>query len=123
MGGHIEPTAMERRCGALAHTAPLAVVLVVWWLKRGSAYVAAHARASVNFQITMLVFCGLGIGYVQVYAVFGLTILVSSALLDAVSSVVAARRALEGKHYEYRISLAVFGDRGAGETGEEGATG
>ena len=108
----METTALERRCGALAHTAPLLVVLVVWWLKRGSVYVAAHARASVNFQITMLVFCGLGVGYVQVYSVFGLTILLSSFLLDTVSALMAARRALQGKHYEYRISLAVFGGRG-----------
>ena len=113
----METTALERRCGALAHTAPLVVVLVVWWLKRGSVYVAAHARASVDFQITMLVFCGLGIGYVQVYSVFGLTILVSSLLLDWVSSVKAARRALEGEYYEYRISLAVFGGRGNGSGG------
>ena len=116
MSGKMASTAGERKFGALTHAAPLIVVLVVWWWQRGSAYVTAHARASVNFQITMMVYYGLGIGYVYVYSVFGLTILVSSALLKTVSAVVAARRAWEGEWYEYRLSLTVLRDRG----GEEG---
>lgn len=114
-------TAWERKCGALAHALPLVAVPVVWWCKRRSAYVAAHARAAVNFRITMLVFGGLGIGYVQVHAVFGLTILVSAALLEAVSSVLAARRAWAGEPYEYRVSLAVLRGRGAGKAAAGGA--
>ena len=105
MKGVIESTAAERTYGALTHAAPLVVVLALWWWKRGSVYVATHARASVNFQITMLVYYGLGIGYVYVCSVFGLTLLLSSALLEAVSVLVAARRAKAGEYYEYRMCL------------------
>ena len=90
----IQTTAAERTCGALTHAAPiyaglipfgsLVVPLALWWWNRESVYVATHARASINFQITMLVYYGIGIGYVYVYAVFGLTLLVASALFETV---------------------------------------
>ena len=107
MSQAIESTAAERTCGALTHAAPLVVVLALWWWQRRSVYVTTHARASVNFQITMLIYYGLGIGYVHVHAVFGLTLLVSAALLEAVSVVLAARRAKAGGYYEYRLCLQV----------------
>ena len=114
MKGVIESTAAERTYGALAHAAPLVVVLVLWWWKRGSVYVTTHARAAVNFQITMLVYYGLGIGYVYVYSVFGLTLLLSSALLEAVSVLVAARRAKAGEYYEYRMCLTFVREKDQG---------
>ena len=114
MRREIEATAAERNYGALTHAAPLVVVLVLWWWKRGSVYIRTHARASVNFQITMLVYYGLGIGYVYVYSVFGVTLLVSSALLEAVSVLVAARRAKAGEYYEYRMCLTFVRNRNRG---------
>ena len=55
----------ERNYGAAAHVAALvwgnvipvlgsfAVTLLVWWWMRESAFVVRHARASINFQISM----------------------------------------------------------------------
>ncbi len=111
----IQSTAAERNYGALTHAAPiwaglipfggLVVPLALWWWKRESLYVAMHARASINFQITMLICYGIGIGYVYVYAVFGLTLLVASALFETVSIIRAARRAKAGAYYEYRLCV------------------
>ena len=122
----VESTAAERNYGALAHAAPLVVVLALWWWKRESVYVTTHVRASVNFQLTMLVCYGLGIGYAHVHSVFGLTLLVSSALLEAVSVVLAARRAKAGGYYEYRMCLRFVkqGHENDGNGGQrEGADG
>ena len=111
----MQATSQERSYGALAHAAPmvaglipfgsLAVALALWWWHRRSRYVVRHAQASINFQLSMLLYYGLGLGYVHVYAVFGLTLLLSSVVFETVSIVLAARRARAGGYYEYRLCL------------------
>ena len=64
-------TLEERNSAAAAHMAPFVgsllpffgsfvVTLVVWWLKRESVFVDQHARASINFQLSMTLYYGLG---------------------------------------------------------------
>jgi uncharacterized Tic20 family protein len=100
-------TAQERHFGAAAHLAPFVgslipvfgsflVTLWVWWRMRESGFVERHARASLNFQLTMSVYYLLALGYVYAYVAFGLLLLGASAVFETVSVMVAARRARAG---------------------------
>ena len=94
----------ERSYGAAAHVAAaglgrrdsgdrgFVVPLVLWWWMRESAFVGRHARASINFQLTMIVHYALAFGYVFVSAAFGLALLGAAAIFETVSVVRAARR-------------------------------
>ena len=79
--------------------------LAVWWLKRESVFVDRHARASINFQLSMTLYYGLALGYVYVYVGFGLALLLASGVFETISMVLAARRAKAGKYYQYRMCL------------------
>ena len=107
----------ERNYGAAAHVAPLvwgnvvpvlgsfAVTLLVWWWMRESAFVVRHARASINFQLSMAVHYVLAFGYVFVSVSFGLTLLASAMIFETVSIMRAASRARSGEHYQYHMCL------------------
>ena len=110
------PTTRERKFGAAAHMGPkvgevipivgsFLVPLVVWWLQRDSRFVVRHARASLNFQLSMTVYYCFALGYVFVYVFFGLALLVSLAAFEWVSMLKAARRAEAGGYYRYRMCL------------------
>ena len=115
-------TAEERSYGAAAHLAALAwggvipvlgnfvVPLLVWWWMRDSAFVARHARASINFQLSMAVHYTLALGYVFVSVAFGLTLLASAAVFETVSIVRAARRAKAGESCRYRLCIEFLKD-------------
>ena len=110
------PTTRERKFGAAAHmgakvgevipiVGSFLVPLAVWWLQRDSLFVVRHARASLNFQLSMTVYYCLALGYVFVYVFFGLALLVSLAAFEWVSMLKAARRAEAGGYYRYRMCL------------------
>ena len=117
-------TTAERSYGAAAHVAPLVwggiipviggfvVPLVLWWWMRESAFVGRHARASINFQLTMIVHYALAFGYVFVSAAFGLALLGAAAIFETVSVVRAARRARAGEYYRYRMCVEFVKDGG-----------
>ena len=120
--GGRDVTTAERAYGAAAHVAPLVwggvvpvvgsflAPLLVWWWMRESPFVARHARASINFQLSMAVHYTLALGYVFVSAGFGLTLLASAAIFETVSVVRAARRARAGEYYRYRMSVEFIRD-------------
>ena len=111
----------ERRYGAAAHLGhfagslvPLfgsfAVTALVWWLFRDSPFVSRHARASLNFQLSMTVYYVFAFGYLYVFAPFGLALLVSWAVFETVQVAVAARRAGSGRHCRYRMCIRFVED-------------
>ena len=111
-----EPTTRERKFGAVAHMGSkvgevipffgsFLVPLVVWWLCRDSAFVAQHARASINFQLSMTVYYCFALGYVFVYVLFGMSMLIFLMAFEWVSMLKAARRAEAGGYYRYRMCL------------------
>ncbi|MDE0204545.1 MAG: DUF4870 domain-containing protein [Candidatus Tectomicrobia bacterium] len=119
------PTARERTYGAVAHMGPkvgevipffgsFLVPLAVWWLQRDSRFVARHARASINFQLSMTVYYGVALGYVFVYVFFGLALLLALMAFEWVSMLKAARRAEAGGFYRYRMCLTFLKEE-AGE--------
>ena len=102
-----EATTRERMFGAVVHIGPklgevipfvgsFLVTLAVWWLYRDSSFVGRHARASINFQLSMTVYYCVALGYVFVYVFFGVAMLVSLMAFEWVSMVKAARRAEAG---------------------------
>ena len=112
-----EASAAERSYGAAAHVASLvwgnvipvlgsfAVTLLVWWWMRESAFVVRHARASINFQLSMTIHYLLAFGYLFVSVSFGLMLLASAMIFETVSILKAARWAKSGGHYRYRLCL------------------
>ena len=111
-----EATARERMFGAVVHMGPkvgevipvigsFLVILAVWWLHRDSLFVKRHARASMNFQLSMTVYYCVALGYVFVYVFFGAAMLVSLMVFEWVSMLKAARRAEAGGYYRYRMCL------------------
>ena len=110
-------TAAERSYGVATHLAPLAwggvipvlggflVPLLVWWWMRESGFVVRHARASINFQLSMTVHYALAFGYFFVSVSFGMLLLLSAMIFESVSMLRAARRAKAGEHYQYRLCL------------------
>ena len=116
-----EVTARERRFGVAAHLGhvagslvpffgSLAVTALVWWLQRDSRFVCRHARASLNFQLSMTVYYGFAFAYLYVFAPFGLVLLLSSAVFETVQVAVAARRAGSGGYYPYRMCIPFVRD-------------
>ena len=116
------PTAQECKFGAVAHMGPkvgevipfvgsFLVPLVVWWLQRDSLFVVQHARASINFQLSMTLYYCFAFGYVFVYVLFGAALLVSLMAFEWVSMVKAARRAEAGGYYQYRMCLTFLKER------------
>lgn len=107
----------ERSYGAAAHVAPLTwggvipviggvlAPVILWWWMRESAFVGRHARAAINFQLTMMLHYTLVFGYVFVSVTFGLMLLGGAAIFETVSMVRAARRARAGEFYEYRMCV------------------
>ncbi|MDE0206240.1 MAG: DUF4870 domain-containing protein [Candidatus Tectomicrobia bacterium] len=125
-----EATTRERKFGAVAHMGAkvgelipfvggFLVPLAVWWWQRDSLFVVRHARASINFQLSMTLYYGIALGYVFVSVLFGLVLLVSLMAFEWVSMVKAARRAEAGGYYRYRMCLTFLKDEvgcaGAGD--------
>lgn len=135
-------TPQERQWAALAHVAALVLALCTSWfagiagvlaaglvfvLKRDdSAFVAAHAREALNFNLSMFIYaCVAGaIGIVLVGATvltlgLGAILTLPAGLLLAlaylgvfvlwlVCSVIAALRAWNGEAYRYPLTLRLF---------------
>ena len=118
--GQVSPA--ERSYGAAAHVAPLAwgnvvpvvgsfaVTLLVWWWMRESGFVSRHARASINFQLSMTVHYTLAAGYVFVCLPFAVLLVTAAAIFETVSAVRAARSASAGGYYRYRMCIPFVKD-------------
>lgn len=109
------PTENERTWGMLAHLSALVGLvfplagnilgpLLVWLTKRDqSAFIAAHAKEALNFNITVAL-----AGVVCLFlALIFIGLLLGTALFIAwlVMTLVAALRASEGGLYQYPLSL------------------
>jgi uncharacterized Tic20 family protein len=109
------PTENERTWGMLAHLSALAGLvlpmignvlgpLAVWLARRDdSAFVAAHAREALNFNITVLIAAVICMMLMLVFVGF----LLGTALFVAwlVLTLIAAIKASEGAPYRYPFAL------------------
>jgi len=78
---------------------------IICWISRKdeSAWVDANGKASLNFQISMLLYTVLVIPLC--FIIVGIPILVGLVILDAVCVIVASVRAAKGEVFKYPISI------------------
>ncbi|QDU69017.1 DUF4870 domain-containing protein [Engelhardtia mirabilis] len=119
-----DPTTDERTLGCLAHLSAFAGFLVpfgnvigplvIWLNKRDdSPFVAEHARRSLNFQISAMVFFAAWVFVLifSLHATGGRSVFVLVPVLlcawsfEMVCAVRGAMRGNEGREYRYPISL------------------
>jgi uncharacterized Tic20 family protein len=107
------PSSDDRILGLLAHL--LAIVpgigifgpLVIYLLKKDeSSFVAANAKESLNFQITMIL--AYIISWILVVVLIGFFLLAVLGVLNVVLVIVATVKASENKIYRYPFNLRLI---------------
>ena len=104
----IAPTSDEKTMALLSHVLTLAVgflaPLIIYLIKKNeSSFVTAHARESLNFQITIFI-----IIVALVITVVGILLLWIVGILALVLVIMATIKASEGKLYRYPFSLRLI---------------
>lgn len=94
--------------------------LVVWLLRRSDPAVEPHARAALNFQISLLIYLVAGgiVAFVAAITIVGLLVTVAIIillgvlfLLAIVFAILAALAASRGELYRYPLSLDLITGR------------
>jgi uncharacterized Tic20 family protein len=107
----IVPTSDEKTMALLSHI----LTIVAWFIapliiyllrKDESTFVAEHAKESLNFQITMLVFYV--ISGILVLLLIGLLFIWILSIVNLILVVVATIKAGEGKLYKYPINFRII---------------
>src|SRR6478735_2479801 len=104
----IPPTSDEKTLALLSHVLtfffPLLAPLIIYLVKKDeSSFVAAHAKESLNFQITVCIICIICVPLILV--LIGLLLLWIVGITAAVLVIVATIRASEGKLYRYPFTI------------------
>jgi len=104
----LAPTSDEKTMALLAHVLTLAVgfiaPLVIYLIKKDeSSFVAAHAKESLNFQITL--FIAIIILFVTV---IGIVLAWIVGIMALILVIVATMKASEGKLYKYPLTLRLI---------------
>lgn len=99
------PTTDEKNLALLSHVITIVssflAPLVIYLIKKDeSAFVAAHAKESLNFQITVFIIC-----FILAITIIGLLLVWLIAILALIFVIVATIRASEGKLYRYPFSI------------------
>lgn len=120
------PTSDQQTWAVLAHASaliqllgPPSVVgpLVVWLFKRDDPVVGPHARAALNFQLSLLIYFvgGVVVAFVAALTIVGLILsaliivfLIGLFLLELVFAVLGAVAASRGELYSYPFSLELI---------------
>jgi hypothetical protein len=105
------PTSDERTLAILSHVlcfvvsfiAPLVIYLVK---KDESQFVAAHAKESLNFQISLFIYCI--ISAILIFVIIGIFLLWAISIFAIVLMIVATIRASEGKLYRYPFCIRLI---------------
>lgn len=98
MGAHL--SAFLGAWLALAFVGPL----LVWLLKRDEhPFIAGHAKEALNFNISVLIYAF--VGFVLVFVLIGIPILIIIGISWIVLTVVAAVKASNGEEYRYPLTI------------------
>jgi len=101
----IIPTNDEKTMAVLSHVltfvASILAPLIIYLVKRNeSAFVEAHAKESLNFQITVLIVCVL-----LAITIIGMLLIWVVGIMALVLVIVATIKASEGKLYRYPFTI------------------
>ncbi|HTE08887.1 MAG TPA: DUF4870 domain-containing protein [Flavitalea sp.] len=104
----IPPTSDEKTLGMLAHiltiVASFIAPLVIYILKKDeSSFVTAHAKESLNFQLTVII--AYFISWILVFILIGIPLLILVGLGSLILVIVATIRVSEGKMYRYPFCI------------------
>lgn len=102
------PSHEERNMALLSHVLTLIVwiiaPLVIYLVKKDeSGFVAAHAKESLNFQITIVL-----VGILMFISIIGIFLLWILGIIWTVLVIVATIKASEGKMYRYPLTLRLI---------------
>lgn len=83
------------------------VPVVIWMMKRDQdPYIDDQGRESVNFQISLLIYCV--IAGILIFVVVGLLLLPIITIFGLVFVIIAAVRANEGTGYRYPLTIRLL---------------
>lgn len=103
----VVPSSEDKTMAILAHVlcivAGFIAPLVIYLVKKESPYVQAHAKESLNFQLTMLI--AYLVSFVLMIILIGVLLLVLLSIANLVLVIVATIRASENKLYKYPFSI------------------
>lgn len=104
----VPPTSDEKTMAILSHILTLVVgfiaPLVIYLVKKDeSSYITAHAKESLNFQITVTIAC-----IVLAITIIGILLIWAVLLAALVLVIIATIRASEGKLYRYPLTLRLI---------------
>ena len=102
------PTADEKNLALLSHIGTLfggfIVPLIVWLVKKEeSAYVARHAKESLNFQISLIIY--FVASAILMFIVVGIFLIFALSIFSLIVVVLATVAASQGKDYEYPLCI------------------
>ncbi len=104
----VTPSSDEKTMALLSHI----LVLVAWFIaplviylvkKDESQFVAAHAKESLNFQLTVLI--AVIISWALMFVLIGFVLLPLLGIVNLVLVIMATIKASEGKFYKYPFSI------------------
>jgi len=98
----------EKNLGLLSHIITLVssfiAPLIIYILKKNeSEFVAAHARESLNFQITIVIVC-----FICFISIIGILFIWAVGIYAFVLVIVATIRANEGRLYQYPFCIRLL---------------
>ena len=102
------PTSDEKTMALLSHVLCLAVgflaPLIIYLMKKDeSKYVAAHAKESLNFQITMFI-----VYFVLAISIIGLFLIWIFVGIAFIFVIIATIKASENKLYKYPVNFRII---------------
>jgi uncharacterized Tic20 family protein len=103
----VTPTSEEKTMAILSHilciVAGFLAPLIIYLVKKDSPYVTAHAKESLNFQLTLVI--AYIISFILVFVIIGIFLIWLIALANLVLVIIATIRASENKLYKYPFSI------------------
>ncbi len=81
--------------------------LVVWLIKgKEDPVIGTHAKAALNFQISMFIYCA--VAFVLMFVFIGLLLMPALAIFDLVCVILAAIKASNGELFQYPLSIKLI---------------
>lgn len=104
----VQATSDEKTMALLAHVLTivtwLIAPLIIYLLKKDeSAFITAHAKESLNFQISITIYC-----IVLFITIVGIFLLWLVGILSVILVIVATVKASEGKMYRYPLTIRLI---------------
>ena len=102
------PTADEKNLALLAHIGTFfggfIVPLIVWLVKKDeSAFVARHAKESLNFQISLIIY--IVASAILMFVLIGFLLVSVLGLFSLIVRILAAVSASQGQDYNYPLCI------------------